>query len=1279
MELIVVLLGGVVLAIPVIAIVALVRTEKLREDVDQHHLDQQDKIRDLEARVSGLRRDLAQVSERLGKTVAPVAASPAPEVKEKLPASEPARVWAPPVQVAPEAAHPVAVAPPPIAAPTAASVKAAPSPAPFLKPVEPKSSGSAGQSAPTAPRAIPATPVPSIPVRPAVIPPAQHTTPAPTPPMASANPSFGYAPAPQQNVQPSKSIAEHLRSALPLEEVLGMTLFAKIGIVLLVLGFALLGRVALISMGPGPRVAMIYAVAGVMLGGGIWLERNERYRLVGRTGIGGGWALLFFTTYAMNHVGAMAIISSNTLDCVLMLAVAIAMVTHTLRYQSQLVTGLAFLLAFSTVALSQDSVYALVAGVILVFGIVAITLRMSWYELEVFGMLASYANHFYWLYKLYPDGMAGQAFPQFWPSAIILVLYWFIFRLSYIVRRIRTARNESVSTVAALTNTMLLLGVLKFQSTRPELAFFALLGLGAVEFFFGQLPITRRRRPAFVLLTVMGTILVFAAAPFRFSGNNIALFWMIAAEVLLIAGLTQLEVVFRRLGWLGGVITGLLILYEARDIVAFRQTSQAAMIHSGVLLLACSALFYLNALYFRSRWNERFDELDRRFALVQGYLGAVTAFLGIWAVFSADWTAVGWAALMLAAACGKRFLNDKHLLVQAGGLSAAVLLQAFTYNCHFSDPYPHHVVARLITLPILALAFYGMAWVLSFGDDLRGALRKLSLWAGSVLLVSLVWLDVKQVWVAAVWVVFAVALSLIGRRLKIADLNYQEHLLAVAATAQMVAVNLDAQHAVERYIPLLGCACGFYAISRFCTLKEAVYRQPAAWVHTWAATALLAALAWHESPQPWLAVIWAIFALALAVADRLFEIEELPYQTHMLALLAVVRAVTLNMYTVEKWHQIDLRLITVSILVAVLYALARWVRLPASLHNTEARHLYTWAASALAAWMLWSELQPIGVALGLAVFGLLLFEWGEWRQIEQIRLQAYVALTAAFVRIFFVNLTATTMPGETISPRIYTVVPLAMAYFFVWAQLQSRKVQPGAAGRMITNLIAYFGAGCVTALLYFEVPAEWIIFAWGLMVLALMASSLLLKQEVFLHQAELLVAGIAGRGIAHNIYGGSYFVAGGWRGNIAVLSLTAALLLALLPIALRLRERYRESPNNSRLIRYLALRRPEQILFFAPVTLVSFMIAVKMNAGMVTLSWGVEGVLMILLGLLATQRSYRITGLFLLLLCVAKIVFRDAWNLDERDRYITFIVLGAALTLVSTLYSKYRETIRRLL
>ena len=82
---------------------------------------------------------------------------------------------------------------------------------------------------------------------------------------------------------------------------------------------------------------------------------------------------------------------------------------------------------------------------------------------------------------------------------------------------------------------------------------------------------------------------------------------------------------------------------------------------------------------------------------------------------------------------------------------------------------------------------------------------------------------------------------------------------------------------------------------------------------------------------------------------------------------------------------------------------------------------------------------------------------------------------------------------------------------------------------------------------------------------------------------------------------------------------------------------------------------------------------------MVTLAWAIVGLAVILLGLVASQRSYRLAGLTLLVLCIAKIVFRDAWQLDERSRYITFIVLGGALILVSALYSKFRDQVSCLL
>src|SRR6202011_4223377 len=128
----------------------------------------------------------------------------------------------------------------------------------------------------------------------------------------------------------------------------------------------------------------------VLLGAVIRFDRSTFSRISRTAGIGNGWALLFFTTYAMYHVPAAQVLSSQAADLVFMLAVAAAMVAHTLRYRSQVVTALAFLLAFLTVTISHSNVYSLSAGAVLAAGMVVIVGRMQWFQLEVFGILASY-------------------------------------------------------------------------------------------------------------------------------------------------------------------------------------------------------------------------------------------------------------------------------------------------------------------------------------------------------------------------------------------------------------------------------------------------------------------------------------------------------------------------------------------------------------------------------------------------------------------------------------------------------------------------------------------------------------------------------------------------------------------------------------------------------------------------------------------------------------------------------------------------------------------------
>jgi hypothetical protein len=50
-------------------------------------------------------------------------------------------------------------------------------------------------------------------------------------------------------------------------------------------------------------------------------------------------------------------------------------------------------------------------------------------------------------------------------------------------------------------------------------------------------------------------------------------------------------------------------------------------------------------------------------------------------------------------------------------------------------------------------------------------------------------------------------------------------------------------------------------------------------------------------------------------------------------------------------------------------------------------------------------------------------------------LQAYVALGCAFLRAFFVNFNAGDVPGP-LDPRIYTVAPLALAFYYVYGRLR---------------------------------------------------------------------------------------------------------------------------------------------------------------------------------------------------------------------------------------------------
>jgi uncharacterized membrane protein len=953
----------------------------------------------------------------------------------------------------------------------------APQPAPPpLRPAPPEASHAAAAVAPPpAPAAQHAPPVTTAPYSTAFIPP---PPPAPTP-----HP-YAAPPPPRPPVDPPPP-----RPRVSLEERLGQNWLNKLGIVILVIGVALFLGVEARTLGPLGKSLIGFALAAAILGGGLWLERKPTYRLFARACIGGGWALLFFLSFAIYHLDALRIVTSQMLDLTLMLAVAGGMVVHSLRYRSQVVTSIAFLLAFLTVGISDVTLFSLVAGALLAAALACVVARERWFALGLAGLVGVYVNHFLWLHRVLPDGgVPGHPFPQFIPSAALLLAYWLTFRLVYIFRPPSDNTQQLLTTFTAILNTVGLLGLLKYQSAHPEWAFWGLLTLGVAELALSLLA-KPRNRIAFIVLSTISSVLLLAAVPFRYSGANWPLLWLLEAEAFFIAGVRLRESVFRRLGILAGFATAAYLLFGGiLAAVGLAGSSHVTIldagirVHLAIALFAAALVFWLNAEFFTRRFPSLFATGFDRIALrVTSYVAAVLASLGL-------------------------------------GLA----------------------------MPTPALGLH------------------------------------------------------------------------------------------------------------------------------------------------WLGVVRLLLALALAeVADRVARREgnekpsDLSTQSDLLALHALLFVLVDGLRLATVWHGIPLRALTVGLSAVLLYLAMRrktaaWI-LPARFIGAA----YSWAAAGLVALLLWYQLEPVSVAVAWGVFGLILFELGLTFRKGYLRYQAYALLAAAFVRLFFANLNLPA-PDHGLSPSLYTVIPLVAALSWVYERSRSAGTRFDEVCGRISDCC---GLTALFALLYFEVRADWVVLAWTLATILVLALAALMKRRLFVAQSLVLLLAVAARALAYHLFSTPPLDATFFTGNWFTVGATCALLLLSLPLAFAIRKSFTlrfvlpegslRHPRGEVLAGILS--RPEQPWFFVPLALLTVLLFVQLHGALITIGWVALGVATFLFALTVSQRSYRLSGLGLLLLGVAKVLVWDVWHAQPTERYLTLILLGAALLLVSFLYSRYRETLLKFL
>jgi len=1188
------------------------------------------------------------------------------------------------------------------------------------------------------------------------------------------------------------------------EETIGTNWLAKISVAMLVVGIAVFLSWQWNHMTPLARIGLGMLAGAGVLAFGIFLEKREHYVILGRVSIGGGWAIIFVTTYAMRFFKGTEILPSDIAGFVLLFLVAVAMVAHTLRYHSQLVTGAAFILAYSTVWIgNSDQTHSLVANALLSAGLVVLVCRYNWFELEVLGILAAYINHFYWLQPIVERAGRHKPFDQFPVSAGILLVYWAIFRISYLIRKVKTEHEEKVSTLAALLNTFGLLYMLKYQSVHPEWEFAFVLIFGAVEFILGQLPRIRKRRLAFIMLSTIGATLLVAAFYIRYAPEpaHLSVLWLLEAEAFFLAGIFAREVLFRYFGMLAGLAATFQILATQK------LTGDIDLPRASVFGLA-AVLFYFNSLATPRVWKKLVTSgFELGCLRAFSYIAAFMACSAVWVGFPNTWVPVWWAALALVIIFGGSYLRSWDLCYQSHVIVAAAFLGMLAYGLDLPYTPASHFNLRVLRFVLVALAFYLCAWKNHTLDRLwASAMRGIHTSMAALLIATLIWIEFPNSWMAVSWMVFALALAAVARYGKLREFSVQSAVLAVAVLCRAIYFHLDLTKPMlgylsERLVTLGLVTIGFYilawlssddedwAFSRYfsyfntwaaaglvslliwyevtpwpgwiavawmiealllaavmdiltrrkqepealqfswqsylitlaafartllfnfdiphgegllnarvvtvalvaallygCaalrwkrrTTANAIARQ----THNYAASFLLVLLGWVEYRNAWVAAIWIVFALAAALVGRYLKLREFSIKSGLLALVAVGRVVMVNLQVEQTWHNMSLRLVTVGIVIAALYVMAPLSRLKEFSITYHLANLYTWMASALVMTLVWYEMhehQAVSVAIVWTLFAVVLFEIGMNRPSLHLRLQSYLALGATFVRIWFANLNAEKIPGK-LDPRIYTVAPLALAFYYVYERLEASgeadKQSGTERGLAITQLTSFLGLITLGAIMRVAMDQEQVVIGWAALAFALMATAWIRKRLIFHYQALFATACVVFRAFSYNLWSGRPMQADATHQPWFCVGIAITLLFLTLPFAFKMREW--KSERSNRILRWIE-ENPHQVFFFAPLALLTFLLGKELSHSMITIGWGLEGVVVFIFALRVGMRSYRLSGLGLLLLCIGKVLIVDVWGLELPYRALTLIVLAVILGGVSFLYSRYREIIREYL
>ena len=344
----------------------------------------------------------------------------------------------------------------------------------------------------------------------------------------------------------------------------------KIGIVVLALGVAFLISYTFKYFGPFLKIAFGYGVGGALFLAGLKLEAKEKFMNYGRVLLGGAWAIIYFTTYAMYHFEASRIIANQGADIFLLALVVAGMMGHVLKYKSEGMMSVVLFVAYLTSTIGQVTFFTVISSLFLALLVLFLVYKFQWVKTLSFGIILTYGIHYIWVVPNLlssargglPFGMAGANYYDLMNFAF-LSCYWAVFLFG--VHLIRAGKDPDLTRTVAATNfgNIALYSVLSyplilrlFNAQRFTLVLMA----GLIYLVCALLMRKLGRNKMYVSDIVAAVFAITFSISLKFLPTSTLLLWMVEIPFLLFIGTHFKEKIFRYFSYALSAIVAMRIL-----------------------------------------------------------------------------------------------------------------------------------------------------------------------------------------------------------------------------------------------------------------------------------------------------------------------------------------------------------------------------------------------------------------------------------------------------------------------------------------------------------------------------------------------------------------------------------------------------------------------------------------------------------------------------------------------------------------------------------------------